>query len=102
MLAFFFLINKEQDVQSCSLQRGSIWLLLLSFPSFFNSCVFPKHFKTNTRETWTLVYPGLCLYMQNGKLCAPAKAKMWEPPLETWPKVGEIFLSPSDFLSYAV
>jgi len=65
---------------------------------------FPKHFKSSTCETWTLVYPELHLYKYNGKRCAPAKAKMWEPPLETWPKVGETFLFPSDgtFLSYAV
>lgn len=36
-------------------------MLPLSFPSFFNSRMFPKHFKNDTRETWILIYPELCL-----------------------------------------
>lgn len=58
----FFSVNKGQDVQSCSLQRGGVWLLLLSFPSFFNGCVFPEYFKDSTCEMWTFVYPELCLH----------------------------------------
>lgn len=72
---------------------GSVWLLLLSFPFYFNSCIFPKHFKTSTCGPWTLVYQELRFISETGN-CAPAKAKMWKAPLETWPEVGELFLSP--------
>lgn len=41
---------------------GSVGLLLPCFPSYFNSCIFPKHFKTGTCGPWTLVYQELHFY----------------------------------------